>query len=198
MPNIQRPFDHRHLPELRQRDPLLDGEFSQSRSELSKATPVISLFTQTGGLSLVVAYLHSGAHCRRTPQTGALLTRLCCRRFVWWSSSVWSTWCGCGRRAAGPNTWASGAGSGSSASQSASSVRLRTLLTFSHPSLADLIVVVASIVVLTLGSNGQVFATSAIRGIRFLQILRMLHVDRQGGTWRLLGSVVFIHRQVSH
>uniref|UniRef100_A0A8D0MFP3 Potassium voltage-gated channel subfamily KQT member 1 n=1 Tax=Sus scrofa TaxID=9823 RepID=A0A8D0MFP3_PIG len=33
------------------------------------------------------------------------------------------------------------------------------------------------------------------RGIRFLQILRMLHVDRQGGTWRLLGSVVFIHRQ---
>lgn len=64
-------------------------------------------------------------------------------------------------------------------------------------SIIDLIVVVASIVVLTLGSNGQVFATSAIRGIRFLQILRMLHVDRQGGTWRLLGSVVFIHRQVS-
>ena len=29
-----------------------------------------------------------------------------------------------------------------------------------------------------------------------LQILRMLHVDRQGGTWRLLGSVVYIHRQV--
>lgn len=25
----------------------------------------------------------------------------------------------------------------------------------------------------------------------------MLHVDRQGGTWRLLGSVVFIHRQVA-
>lgn len=62
---------------------------------------------------------------------------------------------------------------------------------------SDLIVVVASIVVLSVGSNGQVFATSAIRGIRFLQILRMLHVDRQGGTWRLLGSVVFIHRQVS-
>ncbi|XP_076034540.1 potassium voltage-gated channel subfamily KQT member 1-like [Oratosquilla oratoria] len=59
----------------------------------------------------------------------------------------------------------------------------------------DLIVVLASVVVLTVGSNGQVFATSAIRGVRFLQILRMLHVDRQGGTWRLLGSVVFIHRQ---
>ncbi|KAF3855099.1 hypothetical protein F7725_023154 [Dissostichus mawsoni] len=59
----------------------------------------------------------------------------------------------------------------------------------------DLIVVIASLIVLGVGSNGQMFATSAIRGIRFLQILRMLHVDRQGGTWRLLGSVVFIHRQ---
>ncbi|XP_034391399.1 potassium voltage-gated channel subfamily KQT member 1 [Cyclopterus lumpus] len=62
-------------------------------------------------------------------------------------------------------------------------------------SIIDLIVVIASVIVLGVGSNGQVFATSAIRGIRFLQILRMLHVDRQGGTWRLLGSVVFIHRQ---
>ncbi|XP_069383124.1 potassium voltage-gated channel subfamily KQT member 1.1 isoform X7 [Paralichthys olivaceus] len=62
-------------------------------------------------------------------------------------------------------------------------------------SIIDLIVVVASVVVLSVGSKGQVFATSAVRGIRFLQILRMLHVDRQGGTWRLLGSVVFIHRQ---
>ncbi|CAG5128004.1 unnamed protein product, partial [Candidula unifasciata] len=62
-------------------------------------------------------------------------------------------------------------------------------------SIIDFTVVVASIVVLTVGSNGQVFATSAIRGVRFLQILRMLHVDRQGGTWRLLGSVVYIHRQ---
>ncbi|KAG8438214.1 hypothetical protein GDO86_008776 [Hymenochirus boettgeri] len=62
-------------------------------------------------------------------------------------------------------------------------------------SVIDLIVVIASVIVLCVGSNGQVFATSAIRGIRFLQILRMLHVDRQGGTWRLLGSVVFIHRQ---
>uniref|UniRef100_A0A8C4QXP6 Potassium voltage-gated channel subfamily KQT member 1 n=1 Tax=Eptatretus burgeri TaxID=7764 RepID=A0A8C4QXP6_EPTBU len=62
-------------------------------------------------------------------------------------------------------------------------------------SIIDLIVVVASIIVLCVGSNGQVFATSAIRGIRFLQILRVLHVDRHGGTWRLLSSVVFIHRQ---
>ena len=55
----------------------------------------------------------------------------------------------------------------------------------------------ASGLVIAIGSNGQVFATSAIRGIRFLQILRMLHVDRQAGTWRLLGSVVYVHRQVS-
>ncbi|CAG9835848.1 unnamed protein product [Diabrotica balteata] len=79
-----------------------------------------------------------------------------------------------------------------------STERLPTKLfygSYNNCSSPNLIVVVASIVVLTLGSNGQVFATSAIRGIRFLQILRMLHVDRQGGTWRLLGSVVFIHRQ---
>lgn len=62
-------------------------------------------------------------------------------------------------------------------------------------SIIDLTVVVASMVVLCVVSKGQVFATSAIRGIRFLQIVKMLHVDRQGGTWRLLGSVVFIHRQ---
>ncbi|KAG8125708.1 hypothetical protein E2320_020862 [Naja naja] len=41
------------------------------------------------------------------------------------------------------------------------------------------------------------FLSLILLGIRFLQILRMLHVDRQGGTWRLLGSVVFIHRQVT-
>ncbi|XP_054255606.1 potassium voltage-gated channel subfamily KQT member 1-like [Indicator indicator] len=76
-------------------------------------------------------------------------------------------------------------------------VGLRGRLRFARKPIAiiDLIVVVASIIVLSIGSNGRVFATSAIRGIRFLQILRMLHVDRQGGTWRLLGSVVFIHRQ---
>ena len=81
-------------------------------------------------------------------------------------------------------------------------------------------VILASGFVIAIGSNGQVFATSAIRGfynwrynflilnnfklnilkiigIRFLQILRMLHVDRQAGTWRLLGSVVYVHRQVN-
>ncbi|XP_033101376.1 potassium voltage-gated channel subfamily KQT member 1-like isoform X2 [Anneissia japonica] len=62
-------------------------------------------------------------------------------------------------------------------------------------SIIDLFVVVASTVVLVSTSEGEVFAASAIRGVRFLQILRMLHVDRQGGSWRLLWSVVYVHRQ---
>jgi hypothetical protein len=41
----------------------------------------------------------------------------------------------------------------------------------------------------------QVFAASAIRGLRFFQILRMLRIDRRAGTWKLLGSVVWAHRQ---
>ena len=32
------------------------------------------------------------------------------------------------------------------------------------------------------------FATSALRSLRFLQIVRMVRVDRRGGTWKLLGS----------
>lgn len=49
-----------------------------------------------------------------------------------------------------------------------------------------------------MGTSGQVFATSALRGLRFFQILRMVRMDRRGGTWKLLGSVVYAHRQVSH
>ena len=97
--------------------------------------------------------------------------------------------------------------------------RFRSNIIFYRIHRVDLVVVSASTIVLLSGSNvfSKVFATSAIRGIRFLQvgaetnqtmnycsqrstilqILRMLHVDRQGGTWRLLGSVVYIHRQVS-
>ena len=48
-----------------------------------------------------------------------------------------------------------------------------------------------------MGSSGQVFAASTLRGIRFFQILRMVRMDRRGGTWKLLGSVVYAHRQVS-
>ena len=44
----------------------------------------------------------------------------------------------------------------------------------------------------------QVYATSALRGLRFFQILRLLRMDRKGGTWKLLGSVVYAHRQGGH
>ncbi|CAG2167141.1 unnamed protein product, partial [Oppiella nova] len=59
----------------------------------------------------------------------------------------------------------------------------------------DVIVIVASVIVLSVGSSGQVFAASALRGLRFFQILRMVRMDRRGGTWKLLGSVVYAHRQ---
>ncbi|KAL1492681.1 hypothetical protein ABEB36_010903 [Hypothenemus hampei] len=61
----------------------------------------------------------------------------------------------------------------------------------------DIITIAASIVVLamTMKSGGQVLAASALRGLRFFQILRMVRMDRRGGTWKLLGSVVYAHRQ---
>ena len=59
----------------------------------------------------------------------------------------------------------------------------------------DVITVVASIIVLS-KPDGQVMAASALRGLRFFQILRMVRMDRRGGTWKLLGSVVYAHRQV--
>lgn len=61
----------------------------------------------------------------------------------------------------------------------------------------DVVTIAASICVLVIGTSGQVFATSALRGLRFFQILRMVRMDRRGGTWKLLGSVVYAHRQVS-
>ena len=62
----------------------------------------------------------------------------------------------------------------------------------------DFTVIVATVVTLSLNSRGGngVFAASALRGLRFFQILRMLRMDRRGGTWKLLGSVVYAHRQV--
>ncbi|XP_015113639.1 potassium voltage-gated channel subfamily KQT member 1 isoform X2 [Diachasma alloeum] len=59
----------------------------------------------------------------------------------------------------------------------------------------DMITILASVVVLAMRSSGQVFAASALRGLRFFQILRMVRMDRRGGTWKLLGSVVYAHRQ---
>ncbi len=62
----------------------------------------------------------------------------------------------------------------------------------------DLFVIIATALTLCLNiRNGNgVFAASALRGLRFFQILRMLRMDRRAGTWKLLGSVVYAHRQV--
>uniref|UniRef100_A0A087Y5R7 Potassium voltage-gated channel, KQT-like subfamily, member 5b n=1 Tax=Poecilia formosa TaxID=48698 RepID=A0A087Y5R7_POEFO len=58
----------------------------------------------------------------------------------------------------------------------------------------DIIVLIASVaVVSSAGSQTNMFATSVLRSLRFLQILRMVRMDRRGGTWKLLGSVVYAH-----
>ncbi|XP_037043126.1 potassium voltage-gated channel subfamily KQT member 4 isoform X12 [Bradysia coprophila] len=57
----------------------------------------------------------------------------------------------------------------------------------------DVITIAASLIVIAMGTSGQVF--TALRGLRFFQILRMVRMDRRGGTWKLLGSVVYAHRQ---
>ncbi|XP_030073324.1 potassium voltage-gated channel subfamily KQT member 4 isoform X2 [Microcaecilia unicolor] len=57
----------------------------------------------------------------------------------------------------------------------------------------DFVVFVASLAVIAAGTQGNIFATSALRSMRFLQILRMVRMDRRGGTWKLLGSVVYAH-----
>lgn len=64
------------------------------------------------------------------------------------------------------------------------------------PSLSDIIVLIASVAVVSAGSQGNIFAASALRSMRFLQILRMVRMDRRGGTWKLLGSVVYAHSKV--
>lgn len=56
--------------------------------------------------------------------------------------------------------------------------------------------IIASIVVLSMGTDSQRFAASPLRGLRFFQILRMIRMDRRGGSWKLLASVVWAHRQV--
>uniref|UniRef100_H3D9H4 Potassium voltage-gated channel, KQT-like subfamily, member 5b n=1 Tax=Tetraodon nigroviridis TaxID=99883 RepID=H3D9H4_TETNG len=57
----------------------------------------------------------------------------------------------------------------------------------------DIIVLIASVAVVSAGSQGNILAASFLRSLRFLQILRMVRMDRRGGTWKLLGSVVYAH-----
>nr|QQY02580.1 potassium voltage-gated channel subfamily KQT member 1 [Cryptocotyle lingua] len=61
--------------------------------------------------------------------------------------------------------------------------------------LVDFVVIVASVVILAVDNNGNMFAASALRGLRFFQILRMIRMDRRGGSFKLLASVVWAHRQ---
>ena len=58
----------------------------------------------------------------------------------------------------------------------------------------DTVTITASVIVLS-GNEHRMYAASALRGLRFFQILRMVRMDRRGGTWKLLGSVVYAHRQ---
>ncbi|KER26988.1 hypothetical protein T265_05894 [Opisthorchis viverrini] len=57
------------------------------------------------------------------------------------------------------------------------------------------VVIVASVVILAVDNDGNMFAASALRGLRFFQILRMIRMDRRGGSFKLLASVVWAHRQ---
>nr|CAI9701831.1 unnamed protein product [Rangifer tarandus platyrhynchus] len=59
--------------------------------------------------------------------------------------------------------------------------------------LSDTIVLIASIAVVSAKTQGNILATWALRSLRFLQVLRMVRMDRRGGTWKLLGSVVYAH-----
>ncbi|CAH6790806.1 Kcnq4 [Phodopus roborovskii] len=91
-----------------------------------------------------------------------------------------------------------GSGSGSACGQrsSAAHKRYRRLQNWVYNVLErprDFIVFVASVAVIAAGTQGNIFATSALRSMRFLQILRMVRMDRRGGTWKLLGSVVYAH-----
>lgn len=59
----------------------------------------------------------------------------------------------------------------------------------------DVIVITASTITLLIGTSGQVGFISILGGLRFFQLLRMVKIDRRGGTWKLLASVIWAHRQ---
>ncbi|VDP26431.1 unnamed protein product [Soboliphyme baturini] len=59
----------------------------------------------------------------------------------------------------------------------------------------DVISLTASIVLLVTGSSNGILNETTLRGLRFVDIIRLLRIDRHGATWRLLGSVVHSHRK---
>ena len=63
----------------------------------------------------------------------------------------------------------------------------------------DLTTLILTTVVFSAGQaeedvNGRrVLATSVLRALRFLQVVRMMRVDRRGSSWKLLGGVLSTH-----
>ncbi|KAJ8020246.1 Potassium voltage-gated channel subfamily KQT member 5 [Holothuria leucospilota] len=59
----------------------------------------------------------------------------------------------------------------------------------------DIVVATASSLIIIVGSKKATFLEPALPGLRFIQILRLVRLDRRGNSWKLLGSVVWAHRQ---
>ncbi|KRX73190.1 Potassium voltage-gated channel subfamily KQT member 1 [Trichinella sp. T6] len=60
--------------------------------------------------------------------------------------------------------------------------------------LIELIAIVSSVALLIFGTDGTRLKSSAVRGFQFVHLMQLLRIDRQCGSWRLLGSVVYMHR----
>ncbi len=61
---------------------------------------------------------------------------------------------------------------------------------------SDIIVLIASIAVVSAGSQGNIFATSALRSRVFCRSCAWCVWTGEAGTWKLLGSVVYAHSKV--
>jgi len=68
----------------------------------------------------------------------------------------------------------------------------------SHFYFADIIVIVATTVVVTTSKAGEanLLSVSMFRFLRFLQVLRILRLDRQRGAFKIVSHVIYAHRQV--
>ncbi len=55
--------------------------------------------------------------------------------------------------------------------------------------LVDILILVVTVVVLII-SRGHVLNASTLQNLRFLQILRLLHIDRQMTTWKLIRKML--------
>lgn len=62
-------------------------------------------------------------------------------------------------------------------------------------SIVDMLIVAASLLLLIFGSKGGHYLSGpAVQNLRFLQILRMLHVDRRATTWKIMEKVLRLHK----